>query len=277
MDGLNNSNLKKLENLLDFIRGFKDKGVIVAFSGGVDSSTLAALCVKELNKVVAVTIISPITPSREIEDAKKSAKEIGINHEFIEINPLENPNFVKNTSDRCYYCKRNLMRTLIDFGKKRDHSVIFEGTNADDLKEHRPGYKAIKSFENVYSPWAEFGFTKEEIRSIAKEMGFSFYNKPPLACLATRIPFGVEIEEDKLRMVDEAENAILSIIKLNQVRVRNLNNVAVIEVEKDEIGKFFDENVIEKVVEELKKVGFKHVLLDLEGYKSGKLSSLSML
>lgn len=274
----NNLNLDlnpKLKKLLDFIKNFKGKGVVVAFSGGVDSSTLAALCVMELNKVVAVTLTSPITPSREIKNAKKAAKEIGIDHKFIEINPFKDPDFVKNTPDRCYYCKRNLIKALMNFGKEADYSVVFEGTNADDLKEHRPGYKAVKSFENVYSPWAEFGFTKEEIRSIAKKMGFSFFNKSPLACLATRIPFGVEIDEEKLKMIDEAENAILNIVKLNQVRVRNVNNVAVIEVEKDEIGKFFDVNLINKVVEKLKKIGFKQVLLDLEGYKSGKASYYS--
>ncbi|RLI79932.1 ATP-dependent sacrificial sulfur transferase LarE [Archaeoglobales archaeon] len=260
----------KLEKLLNFIRSFKS--VVIAFSGGVDSSTLAALCAKELSKVVAVTVVSPITPSREIENAKKAAKEIGIKHEFIEVNPLEDPNFVRNTLDRCYYCKRNLIKSLIDFGERRGYSVIFEGTNVDELKEHRPGYKAVKSFENVYSPWAKFGFRKDEIRAIAKEMGFSFYNKQPLACLATRIPYGVEIDGKKLKMVDEAENAILDVVELSQIRVRNLNNVAVIEVERDEIEKFFDVNVISKIVEELKKVGFKQVLIDLEGYKSGKLS-----
>ncbi|RLI76274.1 ATP-dependent sacrificial sulfur transferase LarE [Archaeoglobales archaeon] len=277
MDNIDHANIvKKLERLSEFIRNFSGKGVIVAFSGGVDSSTLAALCSKELDKVIAVTAISPVSPKREIKEAERIAKEIGIHHTFINVNELEDPDFVKNTPDRCYYCKTNLIKSLLNFGKERGYSVIFEGTNVDELKGHRPGYKAVKGFENVFSPWAEFGFTKEEIRRIAKKMGLSFYNKPPLACLASRIPFGIKIDERKLRMVDEAENTILKIVQVNQIRVRNLNNVAVIEVEKDEIKKFFDEKIVNEIVERLKEIGFKQVLLDLEGYVSGKLSSLTM-
>ncbi len=262
----------KLEKLIDFIKTFRDKGVVVAFSGGVDSSTLAALTTRLLDRTIAVTAISPTTPKREIREAERIAKEIGIDHAFIEINELEDPNFVENTSERCFFCKRKLLEVLLSFANERGFSIVFEGTNASELEGHRPGYKAVKSFKNVYSPWAEFGITKDEIREIAKRMGFSFYNKPSIACLASRIPFGTPIDEQRLKMVDEAENTILEVMGIKQVRVRNLDGVAVIEVEKKDIEKIIKS--YGTIVERLRTIGFKRVLLDLEGYATGKLSSL---
>ena len=259
----------KIKKILDFIRSFDS--IAVAFSGGVDSATLAALCVNEVNKVVAITVVSEITPSRELKSAKKIANEIGIKHKTINLSLLENPNFVKNTKDRCFYCKKLTLKTILDlYG--RDYSAIFEGTNADELKEHRPGYRAVVSFDKVYSPWAKFGFTKVEIRNIAEKMGLSFFNKPPLACLATRIPFGIEIDLKKLEMIDKAENFILGFMDIEQVRVRFFNKIAVIEVEKKDIPKFLN---ADKLLKRLREIGFRGVFLDLEGYKSGKLVDLS--
>jgi|Deesub1362A_J573_1020465.scaffolds.fasta_scaffold21445_1 uncharacterized protein len=273
--GINTDNIEteeKLEKLTEFIKGFRNEGVIVAFSGGVDSSTLAALTARTISRVIAVTANSPTTPMRELREARRIAKEIGIDHAFIEINELEDENFVENTSERCFFCKKNLLEALLKFGKGRGYSIVFEGTNASELKGHRPGYKAIKSFKNVYSPWAEFGITKDEIREIAKEMGFSFYNKPSIACLASRIPFGISIDETRLKMVDEAENTVLEITGVTQVRVRNFDGTAVIEVEREGIKKFL--NKTDEIAEKLKEIGFKRILLDLEGYRTGKLSSL---
>lgn len=263
--------MDKMQELKDFIRKF-DK-VAIAFSGGVDSATLAALCMKELKDVVALTVVSPAMPSREMKHVKEVAKKIGIKHELIYLNLLEDENFVANTSERCFYCKLKILESILEFCKRHGYSAVFEGTNADELKEHRPGYRAVKFFKNVYSPWAMFNFKKEEIRFIAKKMGFSFYNKPPLACLATRISFGVKIDEKKLKMIDKAENEVLKIFKLKEVRVRFIDDFAVIEAEKEEISKFFNLNLIDEVVRKLKKIGFKRVLLDLEGYKSGKLTN----
>ena len=261
---------EKLEKLIDFIRTFRNKGVVVAFSGGVDSSTLAALVARNIDKAIAVTAISPTTPRREIRDAEKVAKEIEINHTFIELNELKDKNFVKNTTDRCFFCKKNLLKALLKFGKERGYSVVFEGTNASELKGHRPGYKAVMDLKDVYSPWVEFGITKNEIREIARIMGLSFYNKPSLACLASRIPFGTPIDKAKLKMVDGAESFILDLLKIRQVRVRNFDGIAVIEVEKEDLEKLLDKNDV--IVEKLKEIGFKRVLLDLEGYATGKLS-----
>lgn len=261
---------KKLQKMKDFIRRFRK--VIVAFSGGVDSSTLAAICKDVLGEnVLAITLVSQKSPSREIADATRIAKEIGVEHEFLEIDILT-PEFRKNTPERCYFCKKNILSAIIEIAEKRGYDAVFEGTNASDLKGHRPGYRAVLEFKNVYSPWAEFGITKDEIRLIARSMGFSFYNKPSLACLASRIPFGTEIDENKLKMVDKAENAVIEIAEIEQVRVRNFDGKAVIEVESNELPKILNEDIIKRLRERLQMIGFSSVLLDLEGYRTGKIS-----
>jgi len=265
---------RKLEKMMEFIKEFNS--VVVAFSGGVDSSTLAAVCKEVLGEnVLAVTVISQKSPSREIRDASKIAREIGVIHEFTELDILNVLEFRKNSEERCYYCKREVLSALLKLARERGYDVVFEGTNASDLSGHRPGYRAICELDNVYSPWADFGITKDEIRLIAKSMGFTFHDKPSLACLASRIPFGIEINGVKLRMVDEAENAVAEIAAVKQVRVRNFNGVAIVEVGADEIAKILNENVAIKIKERLLKLGFKSVLLDLEGYKTGKAAELS--
>lgn len=260
---------EKLRRMKRFLSNFKS--AVVAFSGGVDSSTLAAVCKDGGLKTLAITVISQSSPTREIEDAKKIAEEIGVKHEFINMDILM-PEFRKNTSERCYFCKKRILSALVSLAERRGYEVVLEGTNASDLGEHRPGYRAVKEIDRVFSPWAEFGITKDEIRSIAKLMGFSFYSKPPLACLATRIPFGIEVDEQKLKMIDEAENSIIEIAGVRQVRVRDYDGVAVVEVGKDEINKLLEKAT--KVRDRLKKIGFRHVLVDLDGYRAGKAKDL---
>lgn len=274
--GINPETSEKLLRLKEFVKTFDS--VIIAFSGGVDSSTLAAISYEVLkDRALAVTALSPTTPSREIEEAKHIAREIGIKHEFIQINELESDGFVENSPERCYFCKRHLLSAMINYARQKGYSAVFEGTNASELKGHRPGYKAIREFSMVHSPWAEFGFTKEEIREVARSMGYSFHDKPSLACLASRIPFGIKIDEGRLRMVDEAENAIIEIAGVRQVRVRNFDGMAIIEVDRDEREKFFNKAVMDEIAERLKKIGFRYVLLDMEGYRTGKLSGLGRI
>lgn len=255
----------KLENLRNFLSSFEN--AVVAFSGGVDSATLSAICKEVISDVLAVTICSTATPSREIEGAKKVAKEIGVTHKFINVDILSVQGFVDNSEMRCYYCKKFLMKTISDFASTNGYEVVFEGTNASDLQTHRPGYRAIVEREKVFSPWAKFGVTKEEIRTIAKSMGFSFYNAPSLACLATRIPFGVRISMEKLKMIDEAENSVIGIADVRSVRVRYLDGFAVVEVEKNEISKVFEKK--EEIKSALIKLGFKGVFINPQGYRSG--------
>ena len=263
---------EKYESLKRFIMDKGKEGVIVAFSGGVDSSTLAYVCHEILgDKAVAITAVSPTYPPGEVEDAKRIAKEIGIRHMLIETNELSNENFAKNPENRCYYCKGELLDSLQKVADKLGFRAIFEGTNLSDLSGHRPGFKAVLERENVYSPWVENGFTKDEIRALAKRLGLPIHDKPPLACLASRIPFGERITAERLNRIGKAEEIIRRICGVRQLRVRDHNGLARIEVGKDEMELLFDNRIINQITTELKRLGFKYVTLDLEGYRAGSM------
>lgn len=265
---------EKYEKLKKFIADKGKDGVIVALSGGLDSSTLAAVCHNVLGeKAVAVTVKSPVYPSEEIKDAKRIAERIGIRHYFVEYDPLSNENFVKNPENRCYYCKKEILECLQKFARKLEFKTIFEGTNLSDLSSHRPGLKAIEESENVFCPWVENEFTKEEIRTLARKLGLPFHDKPAMACLASRIPFGERITIEKLRRVEVAERIVREITGVRQLRVRDHNGLARIEVGKDERCLLFDAEKMDKITEKLKHLGFKFVTLDLEGYRTGSMLS----
>jgi uncharacterized protein len=262
----------KYEKLRHFIREKGKDGVVIALSGGVDSSTLAAVCYDVLGEqAVAVTARSPTYPSEEIEEAMKITKEIGIKHFIIETNELLNENFVKNPENRCYYCKRELLDTLQNFAQKLGFKTVFEGTNLSDLSGHRPGFNAVKEREDVFSPWAENGFTKEEIRTLAQQLGLSIHDKPALACLASRIPFGERITEERLSRVGKAEQIIKKISGVRQLRVRDHQGLARIEVGRDERKLLLNVEIMDKIAEELRRLGFRFVTLDLEGYRTGSM------
>ena len=262
----------KLEELKDFIKEKGRDGAVIAFSGGVDSSTLAAVSHEVLGeKAVAVIAQSPTYTSEELKDAKEVAKDIGIKLYVIETNELSNENFSKNPENRCYYCKKELLECLIDFANELGFKSVFEGTNFSDLSEHRPGFKAVKELANVYSPWACIGFTKDEIRTVAKRIGLSVQNKPSLSCLASRIPFNERITSEKLERVEKAEQAIKNLVCVRQLRVRDHNGLARIEVGKDERGLLCNVEVQDQINKELKQLGFKYVTVDLEGYQTGSM------
>jgi len=262
----------KLEGLKAFIREKGKDGVAIAFSGGVDSSTLAAVSHIVLGeKAVAVIAQSPTYTSEELKDAKKTAEDIGIKFYVIKTDELSNENFSKNPENRCYYCKKELLKSLTDFAHELGFKSVFEGTNFTDLKDHRPGFKAVQESENVYSPWMINKFSKDEIRQVAKTMGISVHDKPALACLASRIPFNEKITAEKLSRIDRAEQAVKAITGVKQIRVRDHSGLARIEVGKAERTLFCNIEVLDKVAEQLKKLGFKYVTADLEGYQSGSM------
>jgi uncharacterized protein len=263
---------KKYEELKRFIEEKGKGGVVIAFSGGVDSSTLAAVCHNILGeRVVAITAESPTYTPEELEEAKGIAKEIGIRLYVVETDELSNESFSQNPENRCYYCKKELLERLQDSARNLGFKAVFEGTNFSDLNDHRPGFKAVKEMENVYSPWAENRFTKEEIRAMARKIGLSIRDKPPNACLASRIPYHDRITVKKLNRIGKAEQIIRRITGVRQLRVRDHNGLARIEVGKDERKLFCDIEVLDRIAENLKMVGFKYVTIDLEGYRTGSM------
>jgi uncharacterized protein len=263
---------KKYETLKRFIKDKGKNGAVIAFSGGVDSSTLAAVCHKVLgDKAVAVTAKSPTYTAQEMEEAQEVAREIGIKLIIVETDELSNEEFSKNPENRCYYCKKELLNKLLEVAGKLGFGAVFEGTNFSDLKEHRPGFQAVKELENVYSPWFESGFIKIEIRGLAKQLGLSVHDKLPQPCLASRVPYHEKITREKLDRIGKAEQAIKEITNVKQLRVRDHNGLARIEVGKDERGLLCDVHVFDEINGKLKRLGFRYVTVDLEGYRSGSM------
>ncbi|MCW3994685.1 MAG: ATP-dependent sacrificial sulfur transferase LarE [Candidatus Bathyarchaeota archaeon] len=262
----------KLEKLKDYIAEKGKGGVVIAFSGGVDSSTLAAITHQVLGeKAAAVIAKSPTYTSEEFHDAQQVAKDIGIRLYVVETNELENPDFSRNPENRCYYCKKELLQRLVDFAHKLGFAAVFEGTNASDLDDHRPGFKAVQENKDVYSPWMSNDFRKDEIRQVAKQMGLRVHDKPALACLASRVPFNETITAEKLKRIEKAENIVKALTGIKQVRVRDHNGLARIEVARFERALLCNIEVLDKVALELKALGFKYVTLDMEGYRSGSM------
>jgi uncharacterized protein len=263
---------EKYEELKRYIEEKGKDGVVIAFSGGVDSSTLTAVSHSVLGeKVVAVTAESPTYTPEELDEAKTVAKEIGIKLYVVETDELANEDFSKNPENRCYYCKKELLKRLKEVANELGFKAVFEGTNFSDLTGHRPGFKVVKEMENVYSPWVDTKFTKEEIRAVARKMGLSVQNKPPLACLASRIPYNERITTEKLERIGKAEHIVKEITGVQQLRVRDHNGLARIEVGRDERKLFCNVEILDRVLAELKTIGFKYVTLDLEGYRTGSM------
>jgi uncharacterized protein len=263
---------EKSSSLKQFIAEKGKEGVVIAFSGGVDSATLASICREVLGeKVVAVIAKSPTYPSVELEEAKDVAKEIGIKIFIIETQEMLNKDFSNNPENRCYFCKKELLTQLLKLASAMGFKAVFEGTNYSDLTEHRPGYRAVEELPNVHSPWVKNKFTKDEIRELAKKRKLSVQNKPSLSCLASRIPYNQVITTEKLKRIEKAEQTIKEIIKVSQLRVRDHDGLARIEVGKGEREQLCSTEILDKINNELKQLGFKYITLDLEGYKTGSM------
>ncbi len=242
--------------------------VLIAFSGGVDSSFLAKVAFDMLkNGSLAVTSISPSMPKAELQHAIKIAEEIGIPHRLIKTREMENQDFLENTDMRCFFCKSELFTQLFSIARKEGYHVVAHGANHDDQEDFRPGSEAAKKLGAV-APLMEARLTKEEIRLLSKEMGLSTWNKPSKACLSSRIPFGEKITVEKLQQIEIAEDT-LSRLGFHQFRVRHHGDIARIEIEKNDLAKLMQKEIREKVISAMKKTGFKFITLDLEGYRTG--------
>ena len=263
---------RKLVDLKRYIKEKGKKGVVIAFSGGVDSSTLAAVSHRVLGeKAVAVTAESPTYTKEELAQAKSVAKEIGIKLYIVHTDELSNENFNRNPENRCYYCKKALLKCIRDVAGELEFGEVFEGTNFSDLAGHRPGFKAVQEMGNVHSPWVDTEFTKEEVRALAGKIGLSVWDKPPLACLASRIPYNERITVEKLDRIAKAEQTIRKLTGAKQLRVRDHNGLARIEVGKDERSLILSVEMMNRIAADLKELGFKYVTIDLEGYRTGSL------
>jgi uncharacterized protein len=258
---------KVFQRLISWFQN-KNQKAIVALSGGVDSAVVALAAKTALDKkAVAVTADYNTLSGDELKSARKIAKEIDIDHRIVKYNELENDEFVKNDILRCYHCRTELASYLLLEAKKINVSLIVDGTNIDDLKDYRPGIKAMRE-NGVKSPLVELGIGKQNIRSIAKSNNLSVFDKPSNSCLASRIPHGIPVTFEKLKRIEAAEILVKSIFNVRQVRVRDHQDTARIEVGREELKEMFDTDKLLAIDSKLKNLGFRYVALDLSGYKS---------
>ena len=245
--------------------------VAVAYSGGVDSTLLLSLCCEVLSeRVLAVTAVSATYPSHEMAGAVDVARSLSARHLAIETAELENPDFVANSLERCYHCKLELFRALRRVADDAGMKHIVDGSNYDDLSDYRPGMRAADEF-GVRRPLQEVRLSKEEIRTVSRARGLTTWNKPSLACLASRLPYGTPITREVLGLVDEAESFLHS-LGIGQLRLRHHGRTARIEVEPGQMGLLLEDANRRRIVTRLREVGYSHVTLDLDGYRTGSMN-----
>lgn len=244
--------------------------VVVAFSGGVDSSLLCKICRDVLgDKAIAVTVVSPMIPGWDLEDARHIAEQTGIKHIQIQENDIEEQ-VRQNPENRCYFCKKTEFGSIVTMAKEMGFQAVVDGSNADDKNDYRPGAQAANELQ-VISPLQLAGFTKAEIRELSKEFGLKTWSKPAYACLGSRIPYGTYITDEKLSQVEKSERYLHS-LGYAGVRVRCHDNIARIELLPSEMERFCKQETMVAVSQKLKEFGFLYVCLELEGYSMGSLN-----
>ena len=264
--------MTKLDELVDWF-GDKDR-VMIALSGGVDSALVAYAAFQKLgSSAIAVTADYKTLSKEELETARQICSEIGITQLFLDYSELENEDFIKNDSDRCFHCRMELGEHLVRLAKEHDVEILVDGTNLDDLGDYRPGIEALKQ-HGIKSPLVETNFSKSQIRETAKTVGLSVYDKPSNSCLASRIPWGQRVTAEKLTRIELGETIVKQLTRAKQVRVRDMDGSAKIEVEKHMLSRF-DESVLKQITQRLKMIGFTSVQVDQEGYKPGKINVIA--
>ena len=261
----------KAEKLKEILASYES--LLVAYSGGVDSTLLLKIAHDILGKkVLAVIATSETYPEEEASSAVAFAKGFKVRYRVIKTSEFNDENFISNPPERCYYCKKELFSRLVDIAKEEGIKNVADGSNVSDLSDFRPGTNASKEL-GIKSPLKDAGFTKEEIRALSKELGLSTYNKPQLACLASRIPYGTRITKEILRRIDEGEKYIRS-LAIPQVRVRHHGNLARIEVDKDHLCDLFEGGLADKIDKKFKELGYSYVTIDLRGYRTGSMNEV---
>ena len=247
---------------------------VVAFSGGVDSGLLLKVAVQTLgrDKVLAVTGRSPSVPNADLSTVAALAAEIGAAHEFLDTAEFDDPNYLANPPNRCYFCKAELYAKLASLAAERGFNAVISGANADDASDFRPGLQAAQE-HRVAAPLAEAGLTKADLRRLAAELGLSIHDKPASPCLSSRVPYGEKITPENLRRIDAAET-VLRELGFRECRVRHHGNLARIEVPVAEIGRLADADLRARVDARLRKIGYQYVTLDLRGFRSGSLNEV---
>jgi pyridinium-3,5-biscarboxylic acid mononucleotide sulfurtransferase len=247
------------------------QSAIVAFSGGVDSAYLAWAATRVLGpRAVCITADSPSYPDHHRQIARTVAREFSLHHEIVSTEELSSPDYRANPVDRCYYCKRELYTTLSRIARERDIRVIVDGNNADDRGDYRPGRAAAREF-GVRSPLDDVGLLKAEIRELSRQVGLPTWDQPASACLSSRIPYHSEVTDQKLRMIERAED-ILRSLGFRVCRVRHHDTLARIEIGRDELPRALEPSMRARIVREVKGVGYDQVMVDPEGYRMGSLN-----
>ncbi|MDD5156253.1 MAG: ATP-dependent sacrificial sulfur transferase LarE [Candidatus Omnitrophica bacterium] len=261
-----------MDKLKSLKKMFRDMGsAVVAYSGGLDSTFLLRVASEALpGKVLAVTAVSSTYPPEELDFSRRMSQTLGVRHKVINTEELKDRRFVSNTENRCYFCKKELFARLSDIARKNKLKFVCDASNVSDNADYRPGNKAKEEF-GIRSPLKEAGFTKEDIRRISRKLGLHSWNKPSLACLASRIPYGVKITPRLLSRIHKAER-FLTTLGFKQVRLRHYNGLCRIEVFDKEIPKLLRKRDL--IVGRLKELGYNYVTVDLEGYRTGSMNEV---